>query len=50
LQGALEHDGALGVLQVLVPAPSLPGLAQDAGQRRFSHFDRLSAKVLAAQL
>ena len=46
----LEHDGALGMLQVLVQAHARPALAQDAGQRRLAHLDRLSAQVVAVQL
>jgi hypothetical protein len=43
LQACWNTTGAVGVLQVLVQAHALPGLAQDASQRRFAHLDRLAA-------
>ena len=38
------------MLQVLVQAHTRPALAQDAGQRRLAHLDRLPAQVVAVQL
>ena len=35
---------------MLVQAHAVPALAQDAGQRRFAHFDRLTPQVRAVQL
>jgi hypothetical protein len=46
----LEDDVALGMLQVLVQADTWSALAEDARQRRFAHFDRLSPEVRAVQL
>ena len=50
LAGVLEHNGALRVLQVLVQTHPRSALAQDAGERRLAHFDRLAPQVCAVQL
>ena len=45
----LEHDIALGVLQVLVQAHTGPALAKDARQRRLADLNRFSAQVRPIQ-
>ena len=45
-----ERDIALPVLQMLVEAHAMPAVAQNAGERRLAHLDRLPAHVGAVQL
>ena len=46
----MEHDIALGVLQVLVQAHTRSALAKDARQRRLTHLNRLTPQARAVQL
>ena len=45
----LEHSQPAVVLQVHVQPHAVPSLAQDAGQRRLAHLQRLAAQVLTVE-
>jgi hypothetical protein len=45
-----EHHITLRVLQVLVQAHAVAGLAQDAGECRLAHLDGLPSQICAVQL
>jgi dsRNA-specific ribonuclease len=50
LAGVLEDSDAIRVLKVFVQPHAVPGLAQDARQRRLAHRDRLPPQVRPVQL
>ena len=45
----LEHSQPAVVLQVHVQPHAVPSLAQDAGQRRLAHLQRLAPQVLTVE-